>query len=526
MNWKMDFLQKLEDTEVWMKSFDVAENLEMWQIDNKNWQRFAELAQKDKFRWSASWAEQVETIFNVYTLFEKSGDYVLLQTAVNQAKPQLPSQATIYAAANRSERHTHDMFGIEFLNHPDPRRWTRHQAWGKYDYPLHHDFSVQGKPTEITPPDMNYDFIQAHGQGVYEIPVGPVHAGIIEPAHFRFQAVGELILNLEQRLGYVHKGIEKIAQGRTPEGLAKLAARISGDTCVSHAWAACMAMEQAAGVEIPKRAVLIRGIFAERERIANHLSDIGAICNDVAFTFAFMQMMQLKELWCRTNYELFGHRFLMDKIIVGGVAYDINEAAEKFLLTEIAQLRIELNDIIPVLDLNSSLEDRIYTAGYLSSETAEHFGTLGFIGRASGQDFDVRRDSPYAPYDSVVVKVAAENQGDIASRFWVRYKEINTSLKLIEQFVEQLAKLPEGDLVVEWKTPEANRFGLGIVEGWRGEIISYVRFDENNTITRFYPRDPSQLNWEALEKAVLNNIVPDFPVCNKSFNCSYSGADL
>lgn len=333
-------------------------------------------------------------------------------------------------------------------------------------------------------------------------------------------------MNLEERLGYVHKGTEKIAEGRTPESLAKLAGRVSGDSCVSHAWAACMAMENAANMQIPKRAALIRGVFAERERIANHLGDMGAICNDVAFTFAFMQMMRLKEVLCRTNYELFGHRFLMDKIIVGGVAIDISEATGKFLLNDVSQLRAELAEIMPAIDLNSSLEDRLYTAGYLSPKTAAHFGALGFVGRASGQDFDVRRDVTYAPYDSVVFKVASEDQGDIASRFWVRYKEINASMKLIEQFVKKLAQLPEGSLVADWKTPDAGSFGLGIVDGWRGEIISYVRFGENNTIARFYPRDPSQFNWEALEKAVLNNIVPDFPVCNKSFNCSYSGSDL
>ncbi len=526
MSWQKAFLQQLDEAGIFVKLEDVSPFVALWQIDDKHWQRFAELAAENKLRWAAGFAEQIDGQFYVHACFEKSGNYILLRATVNASKPELPSQATVYAAANRSERHTHDMFGIEFLNHPDPRCWMRHKAWGKHDYPLRHDFPVQGSPAEITPPDTDYHFIQSHGVGVYEIPVGPVHAGIIEPGHFRFQAVGELILNLEERLGYVHKGTEKIAEGRTPEGLAKLAGRVSGDTCVSHAWAACMAMEQAANVEIPPRAALIRGIFAERERIANHLGDIGAICNDVAFTFAFMQMMRLKELWCRTNYELFGHRSLMDKIVVGGVAVDVSEAASKFMLTDMTQLRAELADLIPAIDLNSSLEDRLYTAGYLSPETAAHFGTLGFVGRASGQDFDVRRDAPYAPYDSVAVKVAAENQGDIASRFWVRYKEINASLKLIEQFIEQLANLPEGDLVANWQTPKAESYGLGIVDGWRGEIISYVRFGENNTIARFYPRDPSQLNWEALEKAVLNNIVPDFPVCNKSFNCSYSGCDL
>jgi Ni,Fe-hydrogenase III large subunit len=179
--------------------------------------------------------------------------------------------------------------------------------------------------------------------------------------------------------------------------------------------------------------------------------------------------------------------------------------------------------LILAVDLNSSLEDRLYTAGFLSEQIAAAFGTLGYVGRASGQDFDVRRDAPYAPYDCVTVKVAVENQGDIASRFWIRHKEIKTGLRLVENFIDQLVA---GDICSEWKTPTRGSEGLGIVEGWRGEIISYIRFDADNKVARFYPRDPSQLNWPALEKLVLDNIVPDFPVCNKSLNGSYSGNDL
>ncbi|MEI6335994.1 MAG: nickel-dependent hydrogenase large subunit, partial [Methylococcaceae bacterium] len=317
--------------------------------------------------------------------------------------------------------------------------------------------------------------------------------------------------------------IEKIAEGRTPDSLARLAGRISGDTTVGHCWAACRAMEQAAGITIPPRAALIRGILAERERVANHLGDMGAICNDVAFVFAQMQFTRLRELWLRTHATVFGHRLLMDRIVPGGVSCDLSETACALIKQEIIQLKNELSEVMPAIDLNSSLEDRLYTAGYLSPEIAAAFGTLGYVGRASGQDFDVRRDAPYSPYHQVTFKVALENKGDIASRFWVRYKEINAALKLIDQFIEQLA---EGDLLTDWQTPPAGSEALGIVEGWRGEITTYVRFDSDNKIARFYPRDPSILNWPALEKLTLNNIVPDFPVCNKSLNGSYSGNDL
>lgn len=496
---------------------------EIWQVDSGDWQRLAEQAFQHKLRWAAGWAEQDREAFIVHALFEQQGIYLWAGCHLGLDKPELPSQAAIYPAANRSERHTRDMFGIQFMGHPDNRPWTRHKAWGKHDYPLRKDFPVQGRPEDITPPDTDYAFVKSDGAGTYEIPVGPVHAGIIEPGHFRFQAVGELILNLEERLGYVHKGIEKIAEGRSPDGLAKLAGRVSGDCTVGHAWAACMAMEQAAGIDIPPRAALIRGILAERERVANHLGDIGAICNDVAFTFAQMQFTRLREDWLRSQAKVFGHRLLMDCVIPGGVKSDISDAACGVLKQDIVRLRKELTDVITALDLNSSLEDRLYTAGFLSEQIATAYGTVGYVGRSSGQDFDVRRDAPYAPYDRVNFKVALENQGDIASRFWVRYKEIMASMKLIEQFI---ALLEPGAIVADWQIPAPGSVGLGMVDGWRGEIVTFVRFGAGNTISRFYPRDPSQLNWPALEKLVLDNIVPDFPVCNKSVNSSYSGNDL
>ena len=536
-NWPTELLNQLNSADFFIAPIHLHQNISLldsltnqnndniiiWEITSRHWQEFSQYALEQKLRWVSGWAEHNETQFIVHACFEKAGIYLLLRTQINSVNPELPSQAIVYPAANRSERHTHDMFGINFVDHPDTRRWTRHQAWDKNSYPLRKDFSVKGEPPAITPPDMNYPFIKAQGAGVYEIPVGPVHAGIIEPGHFRFLAVGELILNLEERLGYVHKGIEKIAEGRSPESLARLAGRISGDTTVGHCWAACMAMEQAADIKIPPRAALIRGILAERERVANHLGDMGAICNDVAFVFAQMQFTRLRELWLRTNANIFGHRLLMDRIVPGGVICDLSDDFCSSIKEEIIQLKQELSEIMPAIDLNSSLEDRLYTAGYLSPKTAAAFGTLGYVGRASGQDFDVRRDAPYAPYDQVDFKVALESQGDIASRFWIRYKEIQSALNLIHQFIEQLNT---GEVLTTWQNPSKDSEGFGVVEGWRGEITTYVRFDTDNTLARFYPRDPSIVNWPALEKLALNNIVPDFPVCNKSLNGSYSGNDL
>ena len=488
-----------------------------------DWGKVAALAKDQAWRWVAGWAEDEGNRLSVSVCLELRGAYLVLRTRTDAQYPSLPSHAAYFVSADRSERHTHDLFGIQFTGHPDPRRWTRHQAWRGDDAPLRKSFPQEGLSHGQTPPDNEYPFFKAEGHGVYEIPVGPVHAGIIEPGHFRFHAVGESLLNLEERLGYVHKGIEKIAEGRSPESLARLAGRVSGDTTVGHAFAACLAMESSAGMEVPPRAAFIRGMLTERERVANHLWDMAAICNDVGFAFAYYQFGRLRELWLRDNLALFGHRLLMDRIVPGGVTVDVPLAAAEKIRQSIKILRLEFSDLVTIHDQNSSLEDRLVAAGYLKPEDAQTLGALGFVGRASGQSFDVRKHSPYPPYDQLTVKVPLESQGDVASRFWVRYKELWVALKLLEQLLD---KLPEGEIAIPWQSPPPGAEGLGVVEGWRGEILSYVRFAEDGKISRYYPRDPSIINWPALEKLVLGNIVPDFPVCNKSVNGSYSGNDL
>jgi len=487
------------------------------------WGICANYAETEDIRWVAAWAEDHGDKYQVNALLETNGDYLIVRTRVAADHPDLPSQACSFWAADRSERHIQDMFGIRFTDHPDSRRWLRHQAWPENAYPLRKAFPVEGNPAADTPPDNDYEFLSAKGSGVYEIPVGPVHAGIIEPGHFRFQAVGETVLNLEERFGYVHKGIEKIAEGRTPDQLARLAGRVSGDTTVGHTWAACMAMERAAGIEVPARALYIRAILCERERIINHLWDIGAICNDVGFAFANYQFGRLREILLRENDCLFGHRLLMDRIIPGGISHDLSVEAAAQIEQSVRVLEKELGEILPLLDFSESLEDRLVTTGVLTSHTAAKLGALGYVGRASGQSFDVRRDAPYPPYDQIDVQVPVENQGDVASRLWIRYKEIHAAFHLIRQLME---KLPSGNLCAQWQDPAVSAEGIGLVEGWRGEILCYIRFDQDNRIDRYYPRDPSVINWPALEKIVLENIVPDFPVCNKSLNGSYSGHDL
>jgi len=492
-------------------------------LDAEHWGELARAAAHAGWRWAAGWGEDAGERILVNACFESGGAYLVARTRVARETPVLPSHTPYFPGADRPERHTQDLLGVVFTDHPDARRWTRHQAWKDSEYPLRKDFAAGGEPQAETPPDHQYKFFFAHGSGVYEIPVGPVHAGVIEPGHFRFQAVGERVLNLEERLGYVHKGIEKIAEGRDAEGLARLAGRVSGDSTVAHAWAACMALERAAGIEVPERAQCLRALMCERERVANHLGDIGAILNDIAFTFGYYQFGRMREEWQRLSREAFGHRFMMDRVVPGGVAADFGERLAPKMREQNKVIRTQIARLLAIVTELPSVDDRLVTTGLLTPAQAAALGCQGYVGRASSLDFDVRRDAPYAPYDRLSVNVPSYHYGDIAARMRVRKEEVETSVQLIGQLLD---RLPDGEIRAEWRAPAAGAEGLGVVEGWRGEIITYVRLGDGGKVERFFPRDPSWTTWPALELLIHDNIVPDFPVCNKSVNGSYSGHDL
>ncbi|MBI2312519.1 MAG: NADH-quinone oxidoreductase subunit C [Betaproteobacteria bacterium] len=492
-------------------------------IDPGAWGVLGEVAARHGCRWVAGWGEDMGESIRINACFEKAGAYLLARTAVPRAHPVLPSHTPVFPAADRPERHTQDLLGVSFSDHPDARRWTRHQAWKTSEHPLRRNFPVSGHPPEKTPPDHQYPFLLAQGSGVCEIPVGPVHAGIIEPGHFRFQAVGETVLNLEQRLGYVHKGIEKLAEGRDAEGLARLAGRISGDSTVAHAWAACMAMEKAGNITAPPRAAWLRALMCERERVANHLGDIGAMLNDIAFSFGFYHFARLREDWQRVSREAFGHRFMMDCIVPGGVAPDLPPRFIAAMRDEARALRKQIGKLMAIINDLPSVADRVRGAGVLKPEYARALGCVGYVGRASGMDSDVRRDAPYPPYDRLQVAVPVHHYGDVNARARTRLEEMAVSFDLIEAL---LAGLPAGPIRAPWPPPAADAEGLGLVEGWRGEILSFVRFGADGRIARFFARDPSWTTWPALELLIRDNIVPDFPLCNKSVNGSYSGHDL
>jgi Ni,Fe-hydrogenase III large subunit len=524
-DWLSELLAQLEDEHVLVLHGDARQlaPAHTLDLDPEDWSSMARVAARFGCRWAGIWADMIGDEFLIRACLAWRGDYLVLTTRIPLRQPLLNSHTPYFPGANRLERHLQDLYGIVLSDHPDSRRWTRHLAWPEGSYPLRTDFPAGGHAPKRTPPDSDYAFVHVLGNGVYQIPVGPVHAGIIEPGHFRFHAVGETVLRLEERLGYVHKGIEKIAVGRAPAGLARLAARISGDTTVAHGWAACMAMERAAGLRVPERALFVRALLAERERVANHLGDIGAICNDVAFSFAHMQLSRLREDWLRTNLSVFGHRLLMDCIVPGGVTRAPGREDGERLRRQLHALQQELATLTPILADDPSLEDRLSGTGILSGADARQLGVTGYTGKASGVDYDLRRDHKYAPYDRFDVHSPCLAEGDVAARVTVRLQEIQHSLLLLDSLLQQL---PDGELTTPWPAVQEGAEGIGLVEGWRGEILSYVRFDADGRVARFFPRDPSWFSWPTLERLIHGNIVPDFPVCNKSVNGSYSGHDL
>ena len=527
-DWLSEYLARLEDEHVIVHSGNLQSlaPAHLLIIDPEDWLKSAEVARQMNLRWAAIWGDEQDEDVVISVVLVNKGDYIVLRTALTGDEHVIASHTPLYPGADRMERYLTDMLGVRFNGHPDERRWARHQAWKADEYPLKACFPREGRNTRITPADADYPFAPIQGAGVYEIPVGPVHAGIIEPGHFRFQAAGEPILRLEERLGYVHKGIEKIAIGRDPEALARLAGRISGDSTVAHAWAACQAMERACNMRPPLRASIIRGILCERERVANHLGDIGAICNDVGFAFAQMQCQALREQWQRRSAELSGHRLMMDCVVPGGVTLDIDKATGEWLRADHERLREQIRPLFDILDDHPSLEDRLLTTGYLSPESAAELGASGYVGKASGQAIDLRKDDLYAPYSRLQFSIALSEAGDVAARMGIRQQEIHSSLKLMDDMLDMLENMSDpGKPRAPLPRPRGGE-GLGLIDGWRGEIITHVRFDDEGRIAHFFARDPSWFTWPALERIVLGNIVPDFPVCNKSVNGSYSGHDL
>ncbi len=427
----------------------------------------------------------------------------------------------VFPAASRQQRAAADLTGIRARD-ADDRPWLRHAAWPAHFHPL--DPAVPdraGEGSDAVADD--YAFVRVAGDGVHEIAVGPVHAGIIEPGHFRFSVVGEKVLKLEERLGYVHKGIERLFQ-RTPALDAhRVAARIAGDSAVAFSWAWCQALEGIVAVTVPERGVCLRAIALESERIANHLGDLGALGNDAGFAFGLAQFSRLKEQWLRQLHATFGQRYLLDVVAPGGVARDTSADGLSALVECTRAIAAEARILRDIYDDHAGVRDRFVGAGVLTPDLAERLGVTGLAGRASGQDLDLRVDLPCEPYTRLDVHRALCSDGDVAARVQVRFDELFESIRLIGRIAE---RLPAGEARVAVPMPAREAAGIGLIEGWRGPVLVWLETAADGAIRRCHPHDSSWASWPAIEHAIIGNIVPDFPLINKSFNLSYSGHDL
>ncbi len=428
-----------------------------------------------------------------------------------EAPYEYPDLSARHPAAIRMQRALYDLLGLRARAAVDQRPWLRHAAWPADFFPLRRD--ADGSRA-FDAEQERYEFVTVAGDGVHEIAVGPIHAGIIEPGHFRFSVVGEKVLRLEQRLGYTHKGIEKRFEGMPLADGQRLAARVSGDSTVAYSWAYAMAAESAAGCAIPVRAAWLRALLLERERVANHLGDLGALGNDAGLAFGLAQFSRLREQCLRVNAEAFGHRLLMDRIVPGGVAREVTTDALAALRAQCDAIEREVRALRAIYDEHAGLQDRLQKTGIVTPELAVQLGLTGLAARASGQPRDLRIDLPCAPYGELAVGLACETGGDVAARVAVRFDETFESLRLTRALVD---RLPAGETRVALPAGKEG-FGLGWIEGWRGEVLVALECDAEGRIRRCHCHDPSWQNWPVLEHAVIGNIVPDFPLINKSFN--------
>ena len=482
-------------------------------VSRDGWQRAAHCLQSGDWALSGLWGEP--GFAHLAVIEHATAECAVLSVAGEDNR--FPSIGRLHPPAIRLERAVRDLVGLEPEGLADVRPWLDHGKWN-----LRHPLG-QVHAVPVTP--HAYSFLPAEGESLHQIPVGPVHAGIIEPGHFRFTASGETVVRLEARLGYVHKGIDSLIVGASVERAAVLAGRVSGDSTVATALAFARAVEAALLVSVPGRAVWLRALMAELERLANHFGDIGAICNDASFAMMHAQCGLLREHVLRTAGACFGHRLMMDRVIPGGMLCDLPADGVRHILGLVAMVRATFPELVELYDNTASLQDRTVGTGILAPALAKQFACGGFIGRASGRNFDARRWPGYAPYDTLRFEVPVLQEGDVNARVWIRIREVEQSLSLIDQILRQL---PSGPICAPPSRPLSadSREGVALVEGFRGDIFAWVRIGTEGNVERSYLRDPSWFQWPLLEAVIEGNIVADFPLCNKSFNCSYAGHDL
>ena len=458
----------------------------------------------------ALWAEPDA----VHAAFLSDAEGIVALASAPAAEGRYAALSPARPGAVRFERTIRDLWGLTAEGAVDLRPWLDHGRWPRMA-------PLSARPAAYPGPPPQPEFLPALGAGVHQIPVGPVHAGIIEPGHFRFHVQGETVVRLEQRLGYLHKGTIGLMLGRSPRAAARFAARLSGDSTVAHAWAFAMAAEAAAGAEPPPRATGLRAVMAELERIHNHLNDWGFICNDASFAWMHARCGALREGVLRACATAFGHRLMMDCVTPGGVGADIAPEGAAAIRAALEAVATEMPALERVYDSHASLADRVVGTGITGAALVARFAAGGPVGRAAGRGFDARRLPGYAPYDDLDFDVPVLPHGDVDARVRIRIAELKQSIALARAL---LAELPLGELAAP--LPQRAGEGVGIVEGFRGECLHWIALDDGGLIRAVFPRDPSWLQWPLLEAAIEHNIVADFPLCNKSFNGSYSGVDL
>jgi len=448
----------------------------------------------------------------------KKQQWIIISMDIPERNPSFKSLAKNMHSASLFEREIWEMFGIEPKGHPDLRRLRLHdEVSAKENYPLRKDFKkIQSGNLS------DYKFDRVEGKGIFEVPVGPVHAGIIGPGHFRFSVAGEPIINLEIRLGFTHRGVEKLFEGRSYSEAIKLSECVSGDSSFAHSLACTQAFEKIFGVPVSSQTAYLRAIFLELERMYNHVNDIGGIAVDVGFSFPSAYASIMKETILQLNEKLTGGRYLKNINTIGGVLTEIDEAKKEMLLEFLKKIKYDFNELVKILNSSVSFMDRVDTAGVLRRKTAEDLGVVGLAGRASGIPIDLRKYFP-GVYKEVKFKMVTQESGDVLARLKVRMFEFEESCRLIEEFTKKLT----GRDTINPHREARKGFALGYAEGWRGPVLYWIQADAAGLlIERCKIVDPSFHNWQGLSYAVLGNIIPDFPLCNKSFDLSYSGNDL
>ena len=438
-----------------------------------------------------------------------------IQVPLDRSRPEIPTLSALSFPASRFERELRDLFGIEPIDHPQPRRLVLHQHWPEEWYPMRRD---AGPPPSMAASTEQYPFVPVTGTGVYEIPVGPVHAGLIEPGHFRFWVVGETILRMKARLWFVHKGIERLFEGKQVIDGVEIAERISGDTAVGHTISFCQAVEEARHVVVPEPAQILRAVLLELERVYNHVADIGALCNDVGFGLAQAWALSLREELLQLNHRVTGHRLLRGGVVPGG-------AHVQRLPThgELDQVSHRFEELVELTNSNAFVMERFTGTATLDATHARDLGLVGPAARASGVAFDARTAHPFVePTDEFLP--ATHGDGDVLARYQVRVDEVRASLRLLVDLLGRAGPL-QAHATPGDPTEQLSGSGTGIAEGWRGAVVHRIELD-GGLLARVKVVDPSFLNWPALPVSLANTIVPDFPLANKSFNLSYAGNDL